>query len=457
MQRFIEKVSHSVNIQPEVVATTALVILSSSIGNSIRTSPKNGFEVAPFLWGVIVMPTGAGKSPTFNTLIRPIKKIQSEAYQNYKQRMTEYKAALKKHKSPGNTEMPEYPVLDQYFVSDVTVESLSDLFEQQPRGVLSYQDELSGFILGMNQYKTLKGNDRQHYLELFNCQSWKVDRRSRTAFIPNTGMSIIGGIPPKIIPNVFGNNNSFFDGFIQRFIFVYPESMPLRFSRIEVSDNDFSYWSELIQWCYEIPLNIDTSTGFVIPRVLILNGDALDLWESFYNSYGELSTILPHNISGFIPKLYLYSLKFAGILQIIKGFCEKHTHHVIDEETIRCSIELTKYFFGQMCKVLKLYHDTANKFKEYQIRIIRILFEMQNEVKNGKLELSKIVERYKQGLPEHVQLTPKKMGNILREELELDIQKSTGNYSYLTWENEKIEILFKEAKVTTVTMITQKP
>lgn len=444
LQRFIEKISHSVNIQPEVVATTALVILSSSIGNSIRISPKNSFEVAPFLWGVIVMSTGAGKSPTFNTLIKPVKKMQSEAYQNYKKQIVEYKNTLKNARQPGNTEIPEEPVLNQYFVSDVTVESLSDLFERQPRGILSYQDELSGFILGMNQYKTLKGNDRQHYLELFNCQSWKVDRRSRNTFIPNTGMSIIGGIPPQIIPDVFGNNNSFFDGFIQRFIFVCPENTPLRFSRVAVSDDDLSYWSDLIHWCYAMPLNIDISTGFVIPKVLILKDDALDLWESFYNTYGELSTVLPHNISGFIPKLYLYSLKFAGILQTIKGFCQKHTPQVIDKETTHSAIELTKYYFGQVGKVLKLYRDAKKKRSEYQTRIIRILFELQHEVRNGKLELSKIVERYKQGLPEYAQLTSEKMSNILNNELELQTKRSTGNYSCLIWEKEKIGKLFQE-------------
>ncbi|MCK6469399.1 MAG: DUF3987 domain-containing protein [Candidatus Brocadia sinica] len=446
LQRFIKKVSLSINIQPEVVAITALVILSSSIGHSIRISPKNSFEVAPFLWGVIVMPTGAGKSPTFNTLIKPIRKMQSEAYQNYKQQMVEYKDTLKKTNHPGKTETPKEPVLNQYFVSDVTVESLSDLFEQQPRGILSYQDELSGFILGMNQYKTLKGNDRQHYLELFNCQSWKVDRRSRNTFIPNTGMSIIGGIPPQIIPDVFGNNNSFFDGFIQRFIFVCPENTSLRFSRVEVNNDDLSYWNDLIHWCYEIPLNIDTQTGFVIPKVLILKGNALDLWESFYNTYGELSTVLPHNISAFIPKLYLYSLKFAGILQMIEGFCQKHTPQVITKETTHCAIELTKYYFGQVIKVLKLYRDTNKKYSEYQTRIIRILFEMQHEVRNGKLELSKIVEGYRQGLPEYAQLTSKKMSNILNNELHLLTEKSTGNYSYLIWEKEKIENFFKEIR-----------
>ncbi|KAB2836192.1 MAG: DUF3987 domain-containing protein [Candidatus Brocadia sp.] len=247
-----------------------------------------------------------------------------------------------------------------------------------------------------------------------------------------------------MIPDVFGNNNSFFDGFIQRFIFICPENTPLRFSRVEVSDVDLSYWNDLIHWCYEIPLNIDTSTGFVIPKILILKGDALDLWESFYNSYGELSTILPHNISGFIPKLYLYSLKFAGILQIIKGFCEKHTCDVIEEETIRCSIELTKYFFGQTGLVLKLYRDTAKKFKEYQIRIVRVLFEIQNEVKNGKLELSKIIERYRQDLPESAQLTSEKMRNILNNDFGLSTQRSTGNYSCLVWEKEKIEKLFQQ-------------
>ena len=248
-QKLINSVSVSVDIGHEAVVSIALTVLSACVGNTIRVSPKNGFCIAPFLWAAVVLPPGAGKSPTTDTLVSPIKKMQSQAYLKYKELMQEYEVklnAFKKDKS-GTAEQPEVPKMDQFYVSDTTVEALSDVFESQPRGILNYQDELSGLILGLDQYKG-KGNDRQHYLDAFNCNSWKIDRKGKSRFIPNVGMGIIGGIQPMVLTQVF-NDDSFHDGFIQRFLFVCPESRPLRFSRESVSDEELSYWEDgMCQW-----------------------------------------------------------------------------------------------------------------------------------------------------------------------------------------------------------------
>ncbi len=444
-QEFIKKVALAIDIGPEVVASIEMGILSACIGNSIKISPKPGYEVAPFMWTCVVLPPGSGKSPVFDTLSKPIRKIQSEATQRYKQQIKEYKVALRNFKKDENiSEEPEEPILEQYYTSDATVEALAEVFENQPRGILSFQDELSSLIYGMNQYKG-GGNDKQHYLELFNCNSWKINRKSGARFIPNTGMAIIGGIQPEVIPLVFGND-SFRDGFIQRFIFVCPDIHPIKFNRNCLRQDDCKYWENLIQWCYSIPLVIGED-GFVKSEIIRLNEEALGIWELFYNECGQLLTVMPFKIQGFIPKLILYSLKFMGILHAIKKYHNNAVPDLIDREITDNSIKLAKYFFGQIGKLLKLYEKREAR-KEYHTRIIHAIHSLQNEIINGKLELQKILDKYNYLLPKSMYLTSEGLSSIMRNELGLNTKKSTGGYSFLIWEEQKLKKLFKTTSTT---------
>lgn len=224
----------------------------------------------------------------------------------------------------------------------------------------------------------------------------------------------------------------------------------MKFCRESV--NDLSLWSDLVNWCYRIPITTD-ELGFVVPKVLRLEGKTLDAYENFYNEYGNLATILPMRYRGFISKLFLYCLKFAGILHVIDGFREGAFSNTIPEKTITNAVALTKFYFGQISLILKLYEKSKKKtLNELQIKLIHILHNLQGKVENGMLKLEKIVDGYNNGLPENFRLTSEKVSGILKNELGLVTQKSTGNHSYLIWEDEKMKKYFK----LTVTTVTQK-
>lgn len=447
----IQKLSDALHVEPEVTASAMLTITSGVLGNTIRVSPKHNYEVALFIWLIIIALSGYGKSPVIQILLRYVKQMQAKAYQAYQSEWKEYERQLRKAKQDPDAEIPLKPKLKHFFVSDCTVEALASVFESDGRGIISYQDEIAGLILGLDQYKG-KGNDRQHYLELFNCDSWKIDRKSGVKFIHNTGASIVGGIQPKVMPKVF-NTDSFDDGMLPRFLLQNAENRPLKFSRQAITDDTFSYWADLLKWCYEIPL-IHNDEGFIKPKILILNSKALDLWEQFYNEYGEKIPFLSDRVKVFIPKhTAYYSLKFAGILHCIKAFNNGTTlTSVINEETIKHAIELTHFFTGQAIKALKLY-EKCESLNEFQKRLITTLYNLRGEVKKSKILLTRIVEVFNAGLPEVVKHTPEKIRALLRS-LELDTEKSTGNYSYLLWESEKIQSFFPKTTVTTVTTVT---
>lgn len=446
----IKSISNALHVEPEIVASAMLTIASGTIGNTIRVSPKQGYEVSLFIWLIVIALSGYGKSPVIQTLLKHIKHLQAKSYQAYQEKNKEYEMQLRKAKQESNIEIPEKPRLRHHFVSDCTVEALGNVFENDSRGVIVYQDEIAGLILGLDQYKG-KGNDRQHYLELFNCDSWKIDRKAGIKFIHNTGASIIGGIQPKVMPAIF-KADSFDDGFLPRFLLLNAENRQLRFSRQQITENDIQYWIDLLNWCYEIPL-INDDAGFVNPKVLILSSEALDVWEQFYNEYYSKMPFLPERAKVFIPKLTAYySLKFAGVLHVIGAFDKGASiNSLIDAEIIHHAIDLTHYFAGQAMRALK--HYEGDTLTEYQKRLIETLYGLQGEVKNGMLPLSRIVDTFNGGLPEAVKHTSERIRGILKG-LGLTTEKGTHNLSFLQWESEKIQKLFSKVTVTTVTSVT---
>ncbi len=353
-----------------------------------------------------------------------------------------------------NNEDTKKPQLKHLIVSDFTIESLLDVFESSPRGVTVYRDELSGLILGLNQYKGNKGDDKQHILELFNAKSWKVDRKGTgSRYIPNTGASIIGGMPPDVMRKVF-DLDAFDDGLLPRFLQIHSDDKPPKFSRVEIKTNDLKYWEGLLRYCHSIPLNEDDN-GFVVPILLKLDNDALDSFEAFYNEYMEMSQSVSNRVKVFIPKFITYCLRFVLILHVLESFSKKVVNdRKVSGETMNNGIKLTRFFAGQVVKAIKLYGGTEEKSNEYQKRLIRTLHTLKDEVKTARLPLSRITDLFNRDLHQKLKYTSEGIASLLKE-LNLDTKKGKGNKSELIWEPEKINNLFTKIAVTSVTSVTQ--
>ncbi len=449
----IERFSNSLGVEAEVIGSSMLTILSSAIGNTIRVSPKYGQEVPVFIWLIVIAISGYGKTPAISTLVRPIEKRQSKTYREYSEKLKRYEKSLRKPKQGEVTETVEEPILEHFFASDTTVEALGDIFENSPRGILIHRDELAGLILGLNQYKGgSKGNDRQHYLELFNCGSWKVDRKAYKKFILNVGAAIIGGIQTATVSKVL-NLDAIGEGLLPRFLLLNTEYKPRKFQRQGIEPDDLNLWSDILEKCYGIHLTLNDS-GFVEPIVLILGEEALNLFEEFHNNYTNLIPFLSDNAKPFVAKFLTYSLKITGILHILECFATGNTHikNSIKAGTMERAIRLTEYFAGQSINALELYGtNTKKELNELESRLVKIVFSLEGEVKNGKLALLRICDCLNFDLPEPLQCDSKQIGAILRKQ-GLETKQSTNGYYYLLWEENKIKKL--KATSTKSTMST---
>jgi len=448
----IYELSEALLVEPEFVATAMLTIVSGAIGNTIRISPTNSRPVAPLIWLIVIADSGYGKSPVMSKLLKHIYELQAEEYRNLKEAQRKYKLLESKFKKDPTTELPEEPKMKHYILQDTTVEALSNVFANDGRGVIIHQDEIASMMLGFNQYKS-KGNDKQHYIELFNCQSWRIDRKTVVRFIPNTGAAIIGGIQTKVMPQIF-KDGSFDDGFLPRFLLFKGKNIVKKFSTQEITEEAFSYWTGLLAWCYQISFDCDEITGFAKPRHLNLTKTAQNLYAGFHDYNHARIRFMSEKTRVIWYKLIdYYCLKFAGVLHVIKKFDEETgLEYEIEEETMLHAIQLTEYFMAQALQALKLYDKSGVVFNELEIKLIETLYELQGEVSSGKLLLSRIGEIINSKLP--FTLTPEKVRSLLKK-IGLITDKSTNNLSYLTWEDEKIQNLFAKITVTSVTSVTE--
>lgn len=447
LQNLMIKISHAFNVPVEAVASSMLPIISSAIGNSVRISVRKGWEEPPFIWFMLIGSSGCGKSPLISKLLEFIHGKQGVEFRCYEKEkskydkdMQEYKIIFEKikkeSKERGSVKLPSPPTapkLTHYVASDTTIEALANIMTDSPRGVLLHNDELSGFVRSHDQYKN-KGSDRQKYLELWNCNPWKIDRVGQgSRYIRDTGCAIVGGIQPLVMPDIFGAE-SFVDGLLPRFLIDIVNDSYDSVSDEELTDADMAIFERVLDRCYSIGIYRDEG-GNVEHIKISFSDPAKKRFLEFQRDYKKKMRFLPPRAQVFIPKLISYAVRLSGILYVIS----KEDPLLIDENTLEEAIRLVDYYAGQAIKALKFY-DNKNRLSEIKIELIKTLYELKDKVENARLKTGEIANHLNQKLPERIKQSNQDVSNLLRS-LGLITKLSVG-HSFLIWEDIKLKRLF---------------
>jgi Protein of unknown function (DUF3987) len=260
---WIVDVSERMQIPSDFAAAGAVVVAGSLIGRKLGIHPKrqDDWLVVPTLWGAVVGRPSVLKSPALAEVMKPLARPVAEAYEEYQEARLAYesdvmvaeatKAALKDELKKAareaarsrersmlteiasrsqDAEVPEEPLLKRYKTEDATVEKISEILLENPRGILVHRDELSGWLRNLD--KQGREGDRSFYLEAWNgTGSFDVDRIGRGSLhIPALCLSILGSIQPGSLSSYVyqatqGEKGD--DGLLQRFqLLVWPDPLP---------------------------------------------------------------------------------------------------------------------------------------------------------------------------------------------------------------------------------------
>lgn len=239
LRPFLCDVAERSRFQFDYLAVAAMSALGSAVGRRCAVYPKqlDDWHEYPNIWAAIIGRPGAMKSPALNSMLSPLRAIESRWAEEYQAAMVLHDAAMMRHdieskaakanalslakagkpyKLPDAAD-PQPPICKRLLTCDPTEAKLGELLSQNPFGLTVELDELAALHALIDREPSL----REFFLKCWNGKEpHTIDRIGRgTIRIPSTCLTIVGGVQPgRIGPMVSSaNNGAGGDGLLQRF------------------------------------------------------------------------------------------------------------------------------------------------------------------------------------------------------------------------------------------------
>jgi hypothetical protein len=394
LQRYLQEVTKAlVGVPLDFVAACMLAVASGAIGNSRKIEIKSTWRESAAIWVALVGPPGDGKTPAQEIVSKPVEEKQAALEVAFRAKWAAYREALaayeetrkraKKAPAPtakkttpaksGNLEesldisagvlkslerfdRPQQPILERVFTSDTTVEALSPILAQNPRGLPLIRDELTAWTRSMDAYRNGRGADRQYYLSIWAGRAIVIDRRVNKdglpIIIPTPFLTVCGGLVPDCLEEL-ADERGRSDGFIDRVLFVYPNSPGyVQWTEDTLSPEAEATWRSTLDRLYA--LQQDREKGRQVPKIVGVTLAAKRAWKDFFNRHGREATEsdFPAGLRGAWLKFRRYCLRFALLLHELRFAAgEIPSDEAVDDLSMRNAITLVEYFASHAARV----------------------------------------------------------------------------------------------------------
>lgn len=300
-----------------------LSVCATAIGNSIHLY-NGSFKSKPILWVTIIGSRGTGKTHPLSFAKNPIEKKDNQSFIEYQSLMQEYEQKDKDTRG----KKPKYA---KFILKDFTPEKLAEALQYNDKGLLIFQDELMRWINSFDQYK--KGGDQQMYLDLFNGNELTVDRVTKEPIrIAQTNVNILGGMQPEIVKQLAKNNRGE-DGFLDRFLFVYPESIdPNLFTGLDIPEAYKENYHRLINNLLEVP-----------NQVIRANSENIETFKAWQHQKARecFNDTLERSIQA---KMETYVWRLALVIEMMQQAVTGNYHTSLNNDSLKKAITLVEYF-----------------------------------------------------------------------------------------------------------------
>lgn len=240
VQALIHKVCRAVNCDTWMPFAVLLKAVAACVGANVLLE-HSAFTNPTHQWIVLICESGTGKSAVNEYISRPIIKAQSLLYAQFSEDMEAYeqekmkwetrvKAKMNDKGAPEPGEEPKKPVSIEYYVDDITPESLVGTLLQNPSGVVWDSDEFATWIRSFGRYAKSGGGDpaKSRILGMYDGHtiSYKrVKNNGVTDQVKKAWLSVFGTVQPGILPKLV-TAEDFDSGFLQRFLFICSDPPP---------------------------------------------------------------------------------------------------------------------------------------------------------------------------------------------------------------------------------------
>lgn len=297
----INAVAGTFQCSSDMVVAGMFTVVGTAVGKRLVIDDGK-YQNYPCLWICNIAPSGSNKSTPMRFLLQPLKDRDAYNYGIYREELKLYKAA--------GDNKADKPVFNQFLVSDSTPEARNQVLSVNPNGVLLYRDELKGMIDDFGRYN--RSGELSQLLSIFDSDNIIVNRKSDdTLLIEKPFMSILGSIQPSVLQETFGNELMMGNGFVQRWLFCFPDSVPPAMYGDEIMPSSITNdWRSFIYNLLMYDFNVEGGK-------LYLRGEAKDVYIRYYNKLQLMKVEADDYMSAVYSKLQIYAIRWAGITHIL--------------------------------------------------------------------------------------------------------------------------------------------
>ena len=307
-----EAAARSIGCPADFPAVATLAVASAVIGRSAVLLVKPGYRESAGLYAALVGGPSSGKSPSLGAAFAPVAEIVGELHERWRAEKDAWEARPAKERGPG-------PTLRRITTTDPTTEALGPILAANPRGIAVIPDEMTKWVMSMDQYKGGKGGDRPFYLSAWGGEAIIVDRAkfmNEPIVVPDPFLTVAGGLTPGMLSEL-SEARGRDDGFTARLLFAYPERVARPYSEEGIPDEIAAGWREVARslWARQML----GPGGGPEPHVVEMDPEARREWAGRCQDHRaeQESPDFPGSLEGPWGKLEAYAARLALILHLM--------------------------------------------------------------------------------------------------------------------------------------------
>ena len=331
LRAFVEGMATAFGVDPGWIAPACLTVIGGAIGRSrvIRVNPT--WSEVPSLWLAVVGESGTKKSPILNRIVRPLWAVHKRLAKEYAQVMKKHLAAealcaLKLEKATrdaakngggipaGLEELPVRPLEIRCMVSNATVQKLTAILAENPRGVFASYDELQTWFDSLGRFAQKNGNELAAWLPMDSGHALMADTLTRgTVFVEHAFCAILGGIQPGLLKARFADSGFLDSGGAARFCLVEPPRTDPVWNEHGVPKDVDQAWGRLLGGLLALKME-EKDEGEMVPCEIPISDKGKKVWVAWWEGHAKTMGAATAHWGSFLSKMEGKAARLALIL-----------------------------------------------------------------------------------------------------------------------------------------------
>ena len=248
--------------------------------------------------------------------------------------------------------------------SDTTIEGLAEILADNPRGLLTERDELSGWFDSFTRYKGRGGGtDQPHWLQLHRAGPILYDRKTgerRHVHVRRAAVSLCGTVQPGILGRALCPEHVE-AGLAARLLLAWPPRTRKRWTDLRIDPDTTREYELAVEALLALDFERD-GDGNPEPRAIELATDTKPEWIAWYESLAERQHETTGALAAMLSKIEGYAARLALV-----HHCVSAVNAGIDDaapisaDSLRAGIVLAEWFAAEAERVYGLFGPNADR------------------------------------------------------------------------------------------------